>query len=69
MDEIKIYTIEELEKILKIPQYSIRKYLREGKLKGSKIGKHWRVTQEQLKDFLKDNSNDANDIISKFNSI
>ena len=52
-----VYTLVEVEEIIKIPQFTLRKYLKEGKLKGSKIGKHWRVTEEDLKKFLEENSN------------
>lgn len=54
---MKIYTLEELEQILKIPIFTLRKYLRNGNLRGSKIGKHWRVKQDQLDQFLTDTEN------------
>jgi excisionase family DNA binding protein len=55
--KMKIYTLEELEQILKIPIFTLRKYLRNGNLRGSKIGKHWRVSEDQLDQFLQDTEN------------
>lgn len=53
---MEIYTPEELSKKIKLPVQTVRKYLRTGRLKGAKIGKHWRVTEEQLKGFLDENT-------------
>lgn len=53
---LDVYTLEELSEKIKIPVETLRKYLRTGKLKGAKIGKHWRVTDEQLKEFLDENT-------------
>lgn len=48
----KLYSIRDLEKILPITPLTIRKYIREGKIKGRKIGKNWYVTKEDLEAFL-----------------
>ncbi len=53
---MEIYTPEELSKKIKLPVQTIRKYLRAGRMKGAQIGKHWRVTDEQLKGFLNENT-------------
>lgn len=60
-----VYTLEEVEKIIKIPVITLRIYLKSGKLRGSKIGKHWRVTEEQLKTFMDKcaNTSDMEDTI------
>lgn len=50
--ELKIYTMQEACDLLKITRMSMYRYMRAGKLKGSKIGRDWRFTEEQLKDFL-----------------
>jgi len=49
-------TCELWAKKIKLPVQTIRKYLRTGKLKGAKIGKHWRITDGQLKGFLDENT-------------
>ncbi len=52
-DNSKLYSIRDLEKILPITPLTIRKYIREGKIKGRKIGKNWYVIKEDLELFLK----------------
>lgn len=49
---MEVYTLEEISEKIKIPVITLRKYLKEGTLKGAKIGKHWRITDEQLKEFI-----------------
>ena len=48
----ELYSVRELEKILPITPLTIRQYCREGKIKGSKIGKSWFVKKEDLEAFL-----------------
>jgi len=43
---------KELTKILPITPLTIRQYIREGKIKGSKIGKNWYVKKQDLEAFL-----------------
>ena len=49
---MKTYTIKEITGILKMDPSNIRRYLREGKIKGVKIGKKWLITEEELKRVL-----------------
>jgi len=48
---MKIYTIKEIAKLLKVTERQIFRYLASGKLNGSKQGK-WRFTDQDIKDFL-----------------
>lgn len=48
----KIYTIGELTQLLQVTQRTIYNYIKSGKLKAVKMGKYWRVTEEELKNFL-----------------
>lgn len=50
--ELRVYTMDEAVKTLKLTRQTLTYYIKTGKLKGSKIGKGWRFTEEQLKDFL-----------------
>ena len=53
MDEIrKVYTLEELVDLLHITRRTLYTYIKEGKLKAVKVGKYWRVREDQLRDFL-----------------
>lgn len=52
LGEKKLYSVEDLAKILPITPFSIRAYFRKGRIKGHKIGKNWYVTKENLETFL-----------------
>tara|TARA_S200002703_G_C3766844_1_gene236057 strand:- start:477 stop:704 length:228 start_codon:yes stop_codon:yes gene_type:complete len=49
---VKIYTLDEVSEILKITKRTIYTYVKEGSLKASRIGRYWRVSEEQLQEFL-----------------
>lgn len=49
---INVYTTQEVADILSVTQRTIYNYIASGQLKAAKIGKYWRVTEEQLQNFL-----------------
>lgn len=51
--ESKFYTIDQVAEILDIHHKTIRKFIKEGKLKANKFGKQWRISQEDLDAFTK----------------
>ena len=55
MNDIKTYTVKEAESILKVKGKAIRGYIKDGKLKASKIGKAWVIKQEDIEKFINDN--------------
>lgn len=50
--DMTVYTIEELESLLNVTRRTLYNYIKEGKLKAVKMGKYWRVREDQLDDFL-----------------
>ena len=52
MEELKLYTLREVEKILKVTQRTLYTYIQNGQLKATKIGKYWRVKHADLMDFV-----------------
>ena len=54
VEEKKLYSVEDLAKILPITPLTIRKYFKKGKIKGHKIGRNWYITKENLEAFLED---------------
>lgn len=54
---MKFYTVEEIAEILQLDIVTVRRYLSQGDMKGAKIGKSWRVTEEDLKEFIKERRN------------
>ena len=49
---MNVYDLDDLVKVLKMNKQTLRIYIREGKLKASKVGRKYIVTEENLKDFL-----------------
>lgn len=51
-DEQEWLTPEEVAQRLKINEQTIRKWLREGRLRGSLLGRVWRVSPTALTEFM-----------------
>lgn len=47
----KYYTVDEIAELVKIHPKTIQRYIREGKLKATKVGKSWRVSGHDLSTF------------------
>ena len=47
----KYYSVNEIANMLNLHQKTIQRYIREGKIKANKIGKAWRVEDNELKIF------------------
>lgn len=52
--DLSYYTVEQISELLHIHPKTIQRYIREGKLPASKIGKGWRVTGHDLSRFAED---------------
>ena len=50
--DMKLYEVEELAEMLNVGEPTIRRYLRQGKLKGKKLAKRWYVSEDNLKDYF-----------------
>ncbi|TVP95176.1 MAG: DNA-binding protein [Acholeplasmatales bacterium] len=57
--ELKLYTIEEVTKILKVTQRTVYNYIKSGELKAIKVGKNWRVKHKDLEQFLAHKTQEA----------
>ena len=57
MDSASLYTIDEVCNILKVTRRTVYSYIKDGKLHATKVGKYWRVTEENLKAFLESGTN------------
>jgi excisionase family DNA binding protein len=49
---IKVYTMKDLEQILGVSNKTLLKYAQTGKLKCVKIGREWRISEENLQKFI-----------------
>jgi excisionase family DNA binding protein len=55
----QFYTISDVANLLQTKEATVRKYLRENKLKGYKVGKFWRIKEVDLENFMDQFSNEA----------
>ena len=52
----KFYTVEKIAEMLEMHPKTIQKYIREGKLRATKVGKAWRVSGHDLSQFVQTNT-------------
>jgi excisionase family DNA binding protein len=52
---MQVYNLKQVVDLLGLNIQTIRQYIKDGKLKASKIGTHYMVTDEAIKEFLKAN--------------
>jgi len=52
MTDIKLFTLQEVADVMKVSRQTIYNYVTAKKLKATKYGKEYRVTEEDLKAFI-----------------
>jgi len=52
MADIRVYALDEVASILQITRRTLYTYVKTGKLRAVKIGKYWRVAEQELQDFI-----------------
>jgi excisionase family DNA binding protein len=52
METIKLYTLKDLAKMLKVTERTLHTYIKDGKLKGQKIAGKWQISERNLQAFL-----------------
>ena len=50
--DLELYGVEELSKLLGIQEGTLRKFFREGKLRGRKLARKWYTTEAELKAYF-----------------
>lgn len=56
LDDLKLYTLTEIETVLGVTHRTLLTYVQTGKLKAHKIGGRWKVTKAALKEFIDANN-------------
>ena len=46
------YTVDEAANLLGVTIYTIRRWLKDGKLSGKRVGKFWRINKESVESVL-----------------
>ena len=49
----KVHTVEEVAKILRVSEATVRSLLERGELKGFKVGNQWRINDEDLRSYMR----------------
>lgn len=57
---LTLYSIDDLHEMLGISKMTLRAYLREGRLKGRKLGVQWFVTEDAIRDYFEEGSTETN---------
>ena len=52
LSNLRLYTLTELEPIIGVSHLTLLRWLKDGKLKATKIGRKWRVSEENLRAFV-----------------
>jgi len=52
--DLKIYTVEEIAKKLKVSTHTIYEYIRDGKLLAKRFGKKYQITQDNLEKYFEE---------------
>jgi len=50
--ELRAYTLDEVAEIAQLNRRTLFNYIKDGKLKAAKFGRVWRISEENLRDFL-----------------
>ncbi|MFW6027034.1 MAG: helix-turn-helix domain-containing protein [Candidatus Woesearchaeota archaeon] len=53
---MKLLTVEQVAGMLQMNEEVIRRYLRDNKIKGFKVGRSWRVKEKDLNKFIEERS-------------
>lgn len=56
-DEIKLYTLQEVANILRVSRQTIYNYVTAKRLKATKYGREYRVTDDDLMEFIRNGKN------------
>ncbi len=52
LESLKVYTLTEIEPILGVTHRTLLTYIKDGRLKGVKIGGKWKVSGDNLRKFI-----------------
>jgi excisionase family DNA binding protein len=52
--EDELLTVEQVAEILKVTPYTVRRFLREKKIIGVKVGRPWRIRRSALRQFIEE---------------
>jgi len=57
IEGVKVYSLLEVSKLLDITYPTVRKYVKEGKIRSQRVGRGYLVTDESIRNFLNAENN------------
>lgn len=57
--DLTLYSVDDLHELLDISKMTLRAYLREGRIRGRKLGVSWYVTEEAIREYFDEPSQNA----------
>lgn len=58
----KIYTLQEVAELLQLTDRTVYSYIKNGYLKGFRVGGYWRITEAELKNWIDEGGTAKKDI-------
>lgn len=52
LEQIRLYTLTEIEPILGVTHRTLLTYIKDGRLKGVKVGGKWKISEDNLRRFI-----------------
>ena len=52
LDAIRLYTLTEIEPILGVTHRTLLTYIKDGRLRGVKVGGKWKISEDNLRRFI-----------------
>lgn len=53
LGDLKIYNLDEVSESLGVSKFTLRKYIKEGRLSAQKVGGRWLISEEAISEFFK----------------
>lgn len=63
----RYYTVEQVAELLTMHPKTIQRYIREDKLKAKKVGKSWRIDEQDLREYMKSSDVDGGNLLKPEN--
>lgn len=63
--DLTLYSVNDLHRQLGLSKMTIRSYLRDGRIKGRKLGVKWYVTESALKEYFEEGNSEDEDSINE----
>ena len=51
----KLYSVKDIARAMEVTEQTVRRYVRDGHLKSTKIARNIFITEEQLREFIEEN--------------